>query len=164
VTLADFALLVDATRKWVLNTRAVLGSGVRYSLAVAERMALVRVLNRDLSVPLPRAWDLAGDALAESSSASGLIECQIGGGSVSLSIDVRRLRSALATRRSLLSTMPPRRRAGRKPKRVADPLAAAREYGLDVTLLEANLARHPAQRLRQLDDMAAFTANVRRGP
>lgn len=162
MTLADFALLVDASPKWVLNTRAVLGPGVRYTVAVAERLALVRLLNRDLAIPLPRAWALAGESLARTTGSSRQVEFPVGDGTVNLSVDVHRLRSAIATRRSLLATMPPRRRTGRRPKRQSNPLAAAREYGLDVTLLQANLARRPTERLRQLDAMAAFRSHVHR--
>ena len=161
MTLAEFALLVDARPKWVLNTRAILGSGVRYTVAVAERLALARVLNRDLSIPLPRVWELAGEALA---SGGKSFEFTAGDGTATLAIDLNRLRAAVATRRSLFAEMPARRRVGRKPKRAANPLVAARNYGLDVTLLQANLARHPSVRLRQLDDMAAFRSRVHRKP
>jgi hypothetical protein len=39
----------------------------------------------------------------------------------------------------------------------------AEEYGLDLSLLAANLKRTPAQRLRQLDAMADFRRRARRG-
>ena len=162
MTLADFAVLVDASPKWVLNTRAVLGPGIRYTVAVAERLSLVRTLNRDLAISLPRAWALAGEALARTPDPSGLVNFVAGDGTANLTIDIDRLCSAISTRRSLLTTMPPGRRVGRKPKRRSNPLTAARRYGLDVTLLQANLSRHPAERLRQLDAMAAFRSRVRR--
>ncbi len=155
VTLAEFSALVDAPPKWVLNTRALLGRGVQYDLAVAERLALVRALNRRLEIPLPRAWDLAGEALSKVGK-DGIYTFTAPDGIVTMSIDVHRLRAALATRRSQLATMHQRRRAGRKPRRSSNALTAAREYGVDVTLLQANLERTPAVRLRQLDDMAAF--------
>ncbi len=44
----------------------------------------------------------------------------------------------------------------------SDALAAAREYGIDLTLLLANLRRTPEQRLRQLDAMLDFKNRVRR--
>ena len=162
MTLAEFALLVDATPKWVLNTRAVLGSSVRYSVAIAERLALVRLLNRDLSIPLPRAWELAGAALTHTSGPSGMFELVAGDGTVTLAIAVHRIRAAIATRRSQLATMPPRLQAGRKPKRPPNSLMAARRYGLDLSLLRANVARRPDERLRQLDAMASFRSRVRR--
>ncbi len=44
----------------------------------------------------------------------------------------------------------------------SDALTAAREYGIDLTLLVANLRRTPEQRLRQLDAMLDFKNRVRR--
>ena len=157
--LAEFAFLVDADPKWVLNTRTLLGRGVRYSLEVAERLALVRELNRELGLPLPAAWVLAGKALAES---EGAFEQPSSDGLLTLLIDVPRLRAAVATRRSQLATMHQPRRVGRRRKRVQDPLEHARRHGLDLTLLRANLDRTPKQRLRQLDAMSAFARQVRR--
>lgn len=162
MTLADFAVLVDASPKWVLNTRAVLGPVIRYTVAVAERLALGRVLNRDLAISLPRAWVLAGEAMARTPDPSGLVNFVAGGGAANLTIDVHRLRSAISTRRSQLANMSRQRCAGRKPKLQSNPLTAARRYGLDVTLLKANLSRRPAERLRQLDAMAAFRSHVHR--
>ena len=159
--LAEFALLVDADPKWVLNTRAILGRGVRYTVEAAERVALVRILNRELGIPLPAAWELAGNALTRTEP-KGVFEQASSGEIVTLTIDVRRLRAAVATRRSQLATMHGSKRAGRKPKRALNALEAARRYGLDVTLLQANLARSPKVRLRQLDGMAALPTLVRR--
>lgn len=159
--LAEFALLVDADPKWVLNTRALLGRGVRYTVEVAERLALVRILNRNLGIPLPAAWDLAGNALTRS-DAKSVFKQATSGEIVTLTIDVLRLRAAVATRRSQLATMHHSRRAGRKPKRTVSAIEAARRYGLDVTLLQANLARSPKVRLSQLDGMAALPTLVRR--
>lgn len=164
MTLADFALLVNASPKWVLNTRAVLGPGIRYTVPVAERLALVRLLNRDFAITLPRAWALAGEALSKTPDPSGVVECPAEDGIVSVSVDVQRLRAAIAVRRSLLTTMPRRRRAGRKPERQSNALAAAQRYGFDVTLWQANFMRTPAERLGQLDGMMAFSQNVRRKP
>ncbi|HZI29119.1 MAG TPA: hypothetical protein VFD64_13210 [Gemmatimonadaceae bacterium] len=156
MTLAEFATLVDAPAKWVLNTNALLGLDARYTLEGAERLALIRVLNRVFSIALPRALELATTALHSPAGAreeSGVVQ---------LLVDVPRLRAAIATRRSQLATQHAPRRAGRKPGRVA-PIAAAKRYGLDVTLLQANLERHPSERLRQLDGMMAFSKAVRLG-
>ena len=161
MTLAEFRLLVGAPAKWVLNARALLGSGMRYSVAAAERLALTRLLNSDLGIPLPLAWTMAGSVLA-GPAAPGSARLIGSDGILEVTIDVERLRSAIATRRAELVNLPPRRRAGRKPGRPSNPVAAAREYGFDVTLLEANLKRTPLQRLRQLDGMMAFSRSVRR--
>jgi hypothetical protein len=155
VTLAEFSIVVDAPPKWVLNTRAILGLDSDYTVEAAEHLALVRALNRDFGIALPRASDLAVRALRSVTVAA------VPSGFANLVIDVVRLRMAIATRLSLLSTQHAPRRAGRKPRRTA-PLSAAKRHGLDVTLLRANLALSPADRLRQLDAMASFRTRVRR--
>lgn len=48
------------------------------------------------------------------------------------------------------------------PGATSDPLKAAREYGVDLSLLQANLRRTPAERLRQLDAMLSFVHRIRR--
>jgi hypothetical protein len=153
--LAEFAVLVDAPPKWVLNARALLGEAGSYALAAAERFALIRELNRDFSMELRQARAIADEALASPHNPGE------SAGVVRLHIDIPRLRSAIAARASQLGTLHVRRRAGRKPKRIA-PIAAAKRYGIDVTLLQANLMRTHAERLRQLDGMVAFTAALRR--
>lgn len=155
MTLAEFSIVVDAPPKWVLNTRAILGLDSEYTVEAAEQLALVRALNRDFGIALPRAIDLAAKALRPVDGASAPP------GFANLVIDVVRLRVAIATRLSLLSTQHASRRAGRKPRRAA-PLSAAKRHGVDVTLLRANLALSPAARLRQLDAMVSFRTRVRR--
>jgi hypothetical protein len=86
----------------------------------------------------------------------------LGQGIITLSVDVQRLLAAIATRRAQLANLSATRRAGRKAARPSDALAAARDYGVDVTLLEANLQRNVLERIRQLDAMMAFSQNVRR--
>lgn len=152
--LAEFALLVDAPTKWVLNARALLRDVSVYSVEAAERMALMRELNRDFGMDLQRARAIADQAL-------GTSDVREPGGVVRLVVDIPRLRSAIATRMSQLKIQHQRRRAGRKPKRIA-AIMAAKRYGIDVTLLQANLMRTHAERLRQLDGMVAFTTALRR--
>jgi hypothetical protein len=162
VRLSEFALLVDAPPKWVLNTRALLGHSVRYTTAVALQLAVARVLNQGFEVPLPRAWTLAESALAARADEEGRVQLESGHGLATLSIDVFAIRAAIAARQSRLSTMHEPRRAGRRPKDAKDPLTHARQHGLDLGLLRSNLERRPAARLRQLDAMASFRSKVRR--
>lgn len=162
MTLAEFAILVDAPPKWVLNTRALLGSGLRYSLPVAERLAVVRRLNNHLLIPLPKAWTLAARLLEATADAHGDVRLEFGEGLIGLSLDVLHVRAAIAARRSRVATLHAPRRAGRKRRRVTDPLDAAERYGLDLGLMRANLARSPAARLRQLDAMARFRKQAKR--
>jgi hypothetical protein len=153
--LQEFALLVDAPPKWVLNTNAQLRTVVEYTVEAAERLALIRVLSRDFGVAVPRARELAEHALDPSSGA------QLEAGVVRLLVDVPRLRAAIATRLSQLASLTEPRRPGRRPKRTG-ALTAANRHGLDVSLLQANLVKSPGERLRQLDAMMAFRSRVRR--
>jgi hypothetical protein len=164
VKLAEFAALTGAPPKWILNSLPIIGGEIAYSLKNARRLAVARSLHAVLGIPLARAWALAADALARW---DGTHPVRVGDGSeamVCVEIDMPRLLSAFHVRRSGLVTTRPARRAGRPRRRVRDPLAAAREYGLDLSLLRANLGRTREQRLRQLDSMVDFKRRVRRAP
>jgi hypothetical protein len=162
VTLAEFALLVDAEPKWVLNARQVLGRAIRYTLPVAEQLAIARLLQGSLQIPLTASWELARRALAAGEEHGPTWLAITADETITLGIDVHRLRSAFHTRRSRLETTHVPRRVGRPARRPRSALRAAEEYGLDLSLLRANLHRSPAQRLRQLDGMVAFRKRVRR--
>jgi len=162
VTLAEFAVLVGESPKWVLNTLASLRVRVEYSEAAALRMTVARALFDALRVPLPLGWRLASDALAAGQELARIQP--VAHLPVTVEIDVGRIRSTLNVRRSTASTIRRPRRAGRPRHRPVDPIAAATDHGLDVSLLRANLRRSPAQRLRQLDAMADFRRRARRVP
>lgn len=155
VRLAEFSIVVDAPPKWVLNTRALLRDKSAYSAEAAERLALIRELNRDFGIELRQARAIADEALAAPR------DSVVRAGVVRILVDIPRLRSAITTRLSQLRIHHARRRAGRKPRRIA-AITAAKRYGLDITLLQANLMRTPTERLRQLDGMMAFSAAVKR--
>ncbi|MEX2154409.1 MAG: hypothetical protein WD825_13800 [Gemmatimonadaceae bacterium] len=163
MTLSELALLVGADSKWLLNAAAVLPMPRRYTLALARRLTLARALQSDLGVPLPRAYAMAGEALRRYvGDATPVTLAQSGAGTVEVRIDVHRELSALSVRMSQLQTMYAPRRRGPRPSARRDPLRAASDYGLDLSLLRANLGRTPTERLRQLDGMAQFARRVRR--
>ena len=158
MTLAEFCTLVDAPSKWVLNARALLRDAEPYSLAAAERLAIIRLLNAGFGVPLARAQDVAQQAR----EAGGVARIATPDGIVAIEVDVDRICLAVATRAAAVSNTYARRRPGRRPKRSTRPIRAAEAYGIDIGLLKSNLERSPAARLRQLDAMAAFRSRVRR--
>ena len=162
MTLSEFALLVGAEPKWVLNAAAVVPAAGRYTEAAAERLALAKALQAGPGIPLPRAFALAGAALATYRGGHSPVTVGLDAtGSVGITVDVRRLRAAMNARLALLrTTYAPRQRGRRAGRR--NPVAAAAEFGLDLSLLRANLRRTPEQLLRQLDGMAAFARGVRR--
>lgn len=162
-TLSDFATLVDAPPKWVLNTMDALGCRPRYSLALARQLAVTRALHVELHLPLVPAHRLAARALSTAAASDGTVSLAVTqGGSTRVSVDVARLNAAFAMRQALLRTMHAPLQRGRPPMRRKDSIAHATEWGIDISLLRANLALTPAQRLRQLDSMAAFARDVRR--
>ncbi len=163
MTLAAFALLVDAAPKWILNASAVLHDAFRYSIPHAQRLAAARALQEGASMPLPRAWSLAGEAIPQYTRDRAPVTLTADpDATVSVTLDVHRILAAVSARLSRLRTMHSPRRRGRRSRAHRNPLRAAVEYGVDLSLLEANLRRTPAERLRQLDAMVAFSRSVRR--
>ncbi len=165
LTLAEVAYLADAPTKWVLNTCAALGLDAQYSLALARRLYVVRLLQQAAGCSVERAEAIAGRLLqaagapADADSVSVALDDV---GTVSMQLDVARLHSTFAARRSALQTTVAPRVRGRPTSGAKGPLEAARDWGLDLSLLASNLRRTPTERLRQLDAMADFRRRVRR--
>ncbi len=167
MTLGEFASLLNVGPKWVLNASAALGGSLPYTLTAGKQLAVARALHLALGVPIPRAYQLAAHALARYKVARLPVpvpsEEKTGGlgDAVYTTVDVYRILAAVYTGLSRLRTTYAPRRRGRPGAR-RDPVRAAAEHGLDLTLLSANLGRTPAERLRQLDAMADFRRRVRR--
>ncbi|MBA3557464.1 MAG: hypothetical protein H0W30_02585 [Gemmatimonadaceae bacterium] len=169
MTLGEFSLLLNVEPKWVLNASAALGGALQYTLPAAKQLAVARALHQALGVPIPRAHELAGQILArykaERLPVTVLSEGKTGlGDTVDTTIDVYRILAAVYTGLSRLRTAYAPRRRGRPGTARRDSVRAAVEYGLDLTLLSANLGRTHAERLRQLDAMAGFRRGVGRRP
>lgn len=159
MTLAQFAIAVGATSKWVQNATATLGLSLEYSEPEARQLALARVLGTTAGMPLKRAYDLAGKALA-SGAASGFVVAEASDGSAQVTVDLPRFLSTFKTRLAAARRHEPRK-AGRPARPAADPLAAAREYGIDLSLLRSNLLRTPEERLRIAGRNAEFIRRLR---
>jgi hypothetical protein len=165
LTLAEVAYLADAPPKWVLNTCAALGAGATYTLSVANRLQLVRLLQSTVGCSVERANALAERVLQEEndSDGNGMVSVALDdGGMLRMQLDLARLNSTFAARRSALHTTVAPRVRGRPRTRAQAPLDVAREWGLDLSLLSSNLRRTQTERLRQLDAMADFRRRVRR--
>jgi hypothetical protein len=107
-------------------------------------------------MPLQRAWELAGEALASPSKNTVLAESA--DGSVQVNVDVRRY---LVTFTVLL-----RRAYAHEPRRRGRPTTSkwtAESYGLDISQIDANLRRPLAERLREADDAAELMNRFRSG-
>jgi hypothetical protein len=163
MTLAAFARVLGTTPKWVLNTLSALDRRPRYSVELAQRLTVTREIHDTLGVPLSLAFALAQQALRETpTSGSPVTLYPHPDTSVALTIDLYRLLSTFNARLAELreSYAPPA--LGRPRSRPVDPLAAATDWGLDLSLIRDNMRKTPEQRLRQLDAMHAFATNVRR--
>ncbi len=170
MTLGEFAYLLDVPPKWIQNVAATLGGSLRYSLTTAPRLAVARALAEALGVPMPRAYAIAADVLRRYDGSRepvpllGAEPVGTGGpaGPVLVTVDVYRILAAVNTGLARLRTMYAPRRRGRPASAPRDPIRVATDYGLDPTLLAANLRRTPAERLRQLDAMVDFRRRARR--
>jgi len=157
MTLAQFAIAVGAGTKWVQNAAAALGRPFAYTEDEARRLGLARVIQSVAGMPLQRAWEMAGEALASPSAQKVVVESA--DGSVQMSVDVRRY---LSTFTALL-----RRAYSHEPRRRGRPARSSRwtakSYGLDVSLIDANLRRPLAERLREADEAAEMMNRFRSG-
>ena len=149
MTLGEFATVVGAPPRWVQNARGVLSVRGRYSIEDAKRLGLARVLAAQTGMTLIRAYGLAAEALAAWPASKEWMQGNADS-SVRVVVDVERYLSGFAARLSLSRSYYSERQRGRPVKRVKEPIAAAKEYGWDVTLLQETLKLTPAERLKRL--------------
>ena len=163
-SLAELAYLADAPPKWVLNTCAAVAPGEAYSLELGRRLYAARGLQRALDLSIASAYALAGEVgrAIEAGVATFTPPPHAAAPFLALQFDLVLLASSFAVRRAALRTTIAPRARGRPSRASSSPLAAAEAWGLDVSLLRANLRRTPAERLRQLDAMVDFRRRVRR--
>ena len=163
MTLAEFAHLIDSDSKWVLNTTTALRLSRKYSVQLAQRLTVARTIHEQAGVPLARAFALAGQALsAWTHGSTRVILSAAPDGDVTLTLDIHRMLSSFSVRLASLQTSHAPRHRGRRRMRRHDPLRAATEWGIDLTLVADNLVKTPEQRLRQLDAMSSHVLGVRR--
>jgi len=155
MTLGQFAVAVGAPKRWVQNAMRVLRVRPRYTPEGAKRLAFVRMLRDGLGMPLARADRVARQALAAWPARK--VWDYEAGDAVALRVDLERFLGSCAVRLSLSRTYYAEKRRGRPRKHVRHGIAGAREYGVDISLLEESLRRTPEERLRRLDaDVAAL--------
>lgn len=161
MTLGEFSTIVGAPVRWVQNARAALRVRASYGIEEARRLGLARVIAEATGMGLGVAFQAAGEALAVWPAEREWARSNTDG-SVRIVVDVERYLSGFASRLSLSRNYYGERQRGRQVKRVREPIAAASEYGWDVTLLSSGLNLSPAQRLRRLDEASEFARTVRR--
>ena len=161
MTLAEFAHLVGVDRKWVLNALSALDLPATYSLALARRLAVTRAIHEATGMSLSRSFALAERGLRAHARNDALVVLPTDDDSVNVTLDIHRLLSSFSVRLSVLrTTFAPRQRG--RPAGGRDPLQVAANWGIDLTLIAHNFTKTAAERVRQLDAMAAFARGVRR--
>jgi hypothetical protein len=160
MTLGQYATAVGAAPRWVQNARAILKLRGRYDDDTARILGLARELTDTAGIPLVRAYPIARNALTAWPAERAWIHANADG-SVSVVIDLERYLSAFSTRLSLARAAYAERTRGPRRARRRDPVAAAREYGYDVTLFDESAKLTPAERLRRLDQMSEFFRKAR---
>ena len=164
MTRAQFAMAVSADEKWVENTARLLKRRLRYTVAESVWLGLVRVLTRDVQVPLTRAAELADEALGLTGATAEVVVGERESSSAAIVIDMPRFRSSHGAALSAALTLGGARRRGRQrvqPKRKNGALEKASRYGVDLDLLREGLKLSVAERLQRADENAAFINAMR---
>jgi len=160
MTLQQFSAAVNADAKWVLNAARLLRRRFRRTRAEARWLRLVRLLHQDFGMSLAAAGRMSTRAL--SGAGPTAIAAASRDGSAAVTVDLPRFESSFVAALAAAITMAGPRRRGRRHERRRNTLAAARIYGVDLGLVRASLALSPAERLKRLDENAAFLNAVRR--
>lgn len=165
MTRAQLAYAAGADEKWVENTARLLCHRLAFTPDEARWLGLVRLLRRELGIPVSRSATLAREALRHPPSSRAVVLAATSDGSASVVVDLARYYSSFAVRLStaLINGSPSRRGrpAARRRSGPRGALAAAAEYGVDLSLLREGLRLTPAERLERLDADAAFLAAIR---
>ncbi len=179
MTRNQFASAVRGEEKWVENTARLLGRRLRYTADEARWMGMVRVLSHELGISLSRAAELADEALRYDPAECKALLGRQGDGSAMVAMDLARYHSTLGAAMSAALMHGGARRRGRHRldyasrarqhgdvtstrARAVETLTKAAEYGVDIGLLREGLHLSPATRLKQLDENALFTSEMRR--
>ena len=156
-----FAVAVGASPRWVLNALTRLKIPRRYDEPLARRLALARLLAETTGAALGEAFALGTLALAETDP-HDVWRNESPEGAVTVTIDMPRFFTAYGARLALAINDYGEKARGRKPERRRSAVARARAYGVDTTLLDAQLRRTMAQRVREhqkrVEDLTALRA------
>ncbi|MDP3774088.1 MAG: hypothetical protein Q8Q85_07435 [Gemmatimonadales bacterium] len=159
MTLGQFAVAVAATPRWVLNARSRLKVRRAYSEPLARRLALARFLAEGSGMPLLDAWPLAGEILA-GTEMTGTWSRESPGG-VTLCVELPRFFTTYGANLALAINKYGERLRGRRNRKRKSAVQRAKEYGVDVTLIDSALRRNPEERLRMVSEDMAFLSEIR---
>jgi hypothetical protein len=150
--------------KWILNSSALLGRRVRHTPADSRWWGLVRLLTESLALPLQTAAEAATRSLGAKNDVGMINVKSDPSQSASLVIDLPRYESIFLGNlsRALVQETPRRRGRPSRNRGGAAAIGAAQNYGVDLGLVRAALARTPAERLEMLDSNVEFIRGMRR--
>jgi hypothetical protein len=164
MTSNQVAIAARADLKWLLNSSALLGRRVRHTSADSRWWGLVRLLTESLAQPLETAAEAATSCLRAQNDTTKITVRSDPSQSASLVIDLPRYESIFLGNLSRARVLETPRRRGRQSRARAGAAAirAAQNYGVDLGLVRAALARTPAERLAMLDSNVEFIRGMRR--
>src|SRR4029077_1930495 len=102
MTLAEIAFLLDVDTKWVLNALTTLRRPLRYTVALAHRLAVTRAIQEAPGSSLARSFADAGRALESVRDGTNSTILAEADRDVAIVVDVRRILSSFNVRRSVL--------------------------------------------------------------
>jgi hypothetical protein len=155
----QFAAAVGADTKWVKNAAATLRVTLEYTEVEACSLGLARAIHLGSGITLRRAYQLAQHALTMTGDGPYIIS-EASDGSVQALVDLARYLSTFRTRFAAAQRHQELRR-GRPAKAATDPIQVARDYGIDISLLQSHLQRTPEERLRIASANADFLSRFR---
>ncbi len=162
MTLHQFAVAAGTDFKWILNSAALLRRRVSYTPSESKWWGLVKLLTKSLGLPLKAAAGAATISLAARTSEGSVTAGADPSHSTTLVVDLERYSSIfLANLSRALVHETPRRRGRPAARAPGGPLRSALRYGVDLGLVQAALARTPAQRLEILEANARFIRGMK---
>ncbi|HEV7388299.1 MAG TPA: hypothetical protein VGN73_06795 [Gemmatimonadaceae bacterium] len=162
MTARQTATAAGCDLKWLTNSAALLRRRLRHNAPEARWWGLVRLLVDEIGLSLKAAATAATTVLADGRRGRTLAPGSDPSGAAALVVDLPRYESIfLANLSRALVQETPRRRGRIKAAAGRRAITAAREYGIDVGLLQSALARSPAERLRLLDANVEFVKAAR---
>jgi hypothetical protein len=161
MTARQTAVAAAADLKWLTNAASLLRRKLRYDAGAARWWGLVRVLVNELGLTLKAAAGAATAALDTGGTGKARTPTDHTGPAW-IEFDLPRYESIFLANLSRAMTHETPRRRGRVKARTSDALAQARDYGIDIGLLQTALERTPAERLALLERNVEFLRAARR--
>lgn len=162
MNLNQLSVAAGADLKWLLNSSALLGRSLDPTPASARWWGLVRVLESTFGLTLANSAAGATRALSNRNDEAAVVIAEDLSSSASLSVNLFRYDTTFLANLSRARMRETPKRRGRRAERSRDPIGRAGEYGLDIGLMQASLARTPGERLAILDNNRAFVYEMQR--